>query len=192
MNFSTQLFESEHLILTAYDPEKDAAIEAGFTRNLDYAWSLDPDGIPHPLTTFEVKKMREEALKESEEKENCIYFAIRSKEGDRFLGSVVFPWILWNNQNAAFRVTFGEEADEALYFDEALIMTLRYAIEELGLVHTHTWLGAHDETCIQRFLKAGLAVEVRQRQMLYRQGHLWDLLAMGMSREKWLEIHPGE
>lgn len=189
MNFSTQLFESEHLVLAAYDPDRDAAIEAGFTRNPDYAWSLDPDGIPHPLTVFEVKKMREEALKESENKENCIYFSIRSKEGDRFLGTVVFPWISWNNQNGGFRLTFGQEEDETLYFDEAMTLTLRYAIEELGLVHTNTWLGAHDETRVKRFFQAGLELEVRQRQMVYRHGRMWDRLGLGISREKWLSIH---
>lgn len=192
MKFATQLFESEHLALTGYDPEKDAAIEAGFTRNLDYAWSMSPEIVPHPLTTFEVKKMREEALKESEEKENCFFYSIRLREGDRLLGTVVFPWISWSNRQAGVRVNFGAEGDEELYFGEVLDLTLRYAFEELGLFHVDIRQGSHDETRVNRLLAAGLAIEVRQRSMFYRHGRLWDLLILGISSEKWLGDHSGE
>lgn len=192
MNFATQLFESDHLIVTAYDPDKDAAIEAGFTRNLDYAWSMDFDGIPHPLTTFEVKKKREEALKNSEEKENSYCYSIRLKADDRFLGVLVFPWISWSNRGAGFSLNLGVEADDELYFNEALYITLRYAFEELDLYHAHTWLGSHDERRLNRLLQAGMMVEVCQRQNFYRQGRLWDLLSVGISREDWLRINTGE
>lgn len=192
MNFATQLFESEHLIVTAYDPEKDAAIETGFTRNLDYAWAIDMDGIPHPLTAFEIKKKREEALKQSEEKENSFCYAIRTKSDDRFLGALVFPWISWSNRSAGFSLNLGVEADDDLYFEEALHITLRYAFEELDLNHAHTWLGSHDEMRLSRFVKAGMVVEVRQRQNFYRQGHLWDLLSVGISQRDWLRINAGE
>lgn len=192
MNFATQLFESEHLIVTAYDPEKDAIIEAGFTHNLDYAWAMDMDGVPHPLTAFEIKKKREEALKQSEEKENSYCYAIRTKTDERFLGVLIFPWISWSNRSAGFSLNLGEVTDDDLYFDEALHITLRYAFEELDLHHTHAWLGSHDETRLSRFLKAGMTVEVRQRQNFYRRGHLWDLLSVGISQEDWLRINAGE
>lgn len=192
MNFATQLFESDRLIVTAYDPEKDAAIEAGFTRNLDYAWSMDFDGIPHPLTTFEVKKKREEALKTSEEKENSFCYSIRLKADDRFLGVLVFPWISWSNRGAGFSLNLGEEPDDELFFNESLNITLRYAFEELDLYHTHTWIGSHDEKRLNRLIQAGMTVEVRQRQNFYRQGRLWDLLSVGISQNDWLRIKAGE
>ena len=189
MDFATQLFECEHLILTAYDPEKDAAVEAGFTRNLDYAWSMDQDGIPHPLTAFEVKKKREEALKESEEKESSLLFAIRLKEDGRFMGVLAFPWISWSNRIGGFNLNFGVEADDALYFEEALRMTLRYAFEELSLFHTHIWLGSQDDARLTRLVRAGMSVEVRQRQMVYRNGRLWDRLSVGIAQEEWLQMN---
>ncbi len=192
MNFATQLFESEHLILAAYDPEKDAAIEAGLTRNLDYAWSLDHDGIPHPLTTFEVKKKREEALKESEEKESSLYFSIRLKEDDRFLGVLAFPWISWSNRRGGFTLNIGDAVDDRLYYSEALQMTLRYAFEELSLFHTHIWTGSHDEARLEHLIEAGMKIEVRQRQMVYRNGRLWDNLSVGISQEDWLKKNSEE
>lgn len=192
MNFATQLFESEHLILSAYDPEKDAAIEAGFTRNLDYAWAMDHAGAPHPLTAFEVKKKREESLKESEEKENSLYFSIRLKEDDRFLGVLTFPWISWSNRRGGFTLNLGDEADDKLYFEEALSMTLRYAFEELSLYHTHNWMGSHDENRLAHLTQAGMSVEVRQRQMVYRNGRLWDCLSVGISQEDWLRKNSEE
>ena len=186
MNFATQLFESEHLNLAAYDPETDAAIESGFTHNLDYAWSMRHDGISHPLTAFEVKKMREEALKESEEKESSLLFSIRLKEDNRFLGLLSFPWIAWSNRIGGFKLNFGVDADDGLYFEEALHMTLRYAFEELSLFHTHIWLGSQDDARLARLIRAGMSVEVRQRQMVYRNGCLWDRLSVGISQDEWL------
>lgn len=192
MKITTQLFESDHLILAGYDPDKDAAIESGFTRNLDYAWSLERDGIPHPLTVFEVKKIREEALKSPGENDHSFLFSIRFKEEDRFLGVVAFPWISWKNQVAFFRVNIGGGEDDERYFEEALEMALRYAFEELGVYRAFTTLGSHDESRLNRLIKAGMTIDVRQRQMFYRQGRLWDLYELGMSREKWLDLHSGE
>lgn len=192
MKFTTQLFESEHLILTGYDPEKDSYREAEFTCNLDYAWALDMDGIPHPLTSFEVKKLREDTLKKSEEQKNCYLYSIRIKEGGLFIGIVVFPWISWKNRDGLFQVSLGEQAEDRLYFSEALHMTLRYAFEELGLNHTVTRLGGHDEVHLADLQKAGMTLEVRQRQMHFRHGKLWDRWLVGMSRQDWLANQNGE
>lgn len=192
MSFKTQLFKSEHLILTWYDLEKDAAVEAGFSQDLDYAWRLDIDGVTHPLTTYEMKKKREEALKDSEEKGSSFCYAIRSQEDDRFLGVFVIPWVSWVNRDACFYLNFGDEADEERYFAEALHLTLRYLFEELGMYHSQTWLGSHDDRRVERYIQAGMAVEVRQRQMAYRQGRLWDRLLMGILQEDWLRSNAGE
>ncbi|GAP15334.1 acetyltransferase [Longilinea arvoryzae] len=192
MKFNTQLFESEHLILTWYDLDQDAAIEAGFTRNLDYAWRMDVDGIPHPLTTFEMKKKREEALKKSEENGSSFCYSLRTKEDNRFLGVVVLPWVSWVNRDAYFYLNFGHEKDEECYFEEAVHITLRYIFEELGLHHTQTWLGSHDDARTARYTRSGMAVEVCQRQMVYRQGRLWDRLSMGISQQDWMQLNAGE
>jgi len=192
MKFTTQLFESEHLILTGYEPERDAARDAEFTCNLDYAWAMDVDGIPHPLSSFEVKKLLEEALKKSDETKNCYFYSIRNKEGSLFIGTVAFPWISWKNRDGFFQVSIGDQAEDNLYFDEALHMTLRYAFEELGLNHTVTRLGGHDDTRLIRLEKAGMTLEVRQRQMHFRGGKMWERWLVGMSREDWLRHQIGE
>lgn len=192
MNITTQLFETEHLILTGYDPERDAARDAEFTCNLDYAWAIDVDGIPHPLSAFEVKKLREEALKKSDETKDCYFYSIRVKEGDRFIGMVVFPWISWKNRDGFFQVSIGEQEEDGLYFEEALHITLRYAFEELGLIHTVTRLGGHDEVHLTRLQKAGMTLEVQQRQMHFHSGKMWDRWLVGMSREDWFRHQMGE
>jgi RimJ/RimL family protein N-acetyltransferase len=192
MKLTTQLFESEHLILTGYDPDKDSAREAEFTCNLDYAWAMDLDGIPHPLSGFEVKKLREEALKKWGEQGNCYCYSIREKQSDLFIGTVVFPWISWKNQDAAFQVSIGDQADDDRYFAEALHMTLRYAFEELGLNHAVTRLGGHDEVHLAGMQKAGMTIEVRQRQMHFRQGKVWDRFLVGMSRDEWVSHQIGD
>ncbi len=41
MTFTTQLFQSDNLVLEAYDPEKDAASEAVFSYDPNYAAVID-------------------------------------------------------------------------------------------------------------------------------------------------------
>ena len=56
MKLTTQLFMSPHLKLDAYDPEKDAAEESGFTVDLNYLWAMNMEESAHPLTVYEIKK----------------------------------------------------------------------------------------------------------------------------------------
>jgi len=36
-----------------------------------------------------------------------------------------------------------------------------------------------------------MSVEVRQRQMIYRNGRLWDRLSVGIAQEEWLRKNIG-
>ncbi|MBA4399878.1 MAG: hypothetical protein D9V45_00895 [Chloroflexi bacterium] len=46
MTFTTQLFQSDNLVPEAYDPEKDAASEAVFSYDPNYATVIDWEGVP--------------------------------------------------------------------------------------------------------------------------------------------------
>ena len=109
MTFATQLFQSENLVLQAYDPEKDAAAEAAFSYDPNYAVVIDPDKVPHPLTVFEVKKIREEQLKKGERKGqlfSCSVFI--ANRMDNSLALLHFPSVFWFNRYAFFKVYLGE------------------------------------------------------------------------------------
>jgi RimJ/RimL family protein N-acetyltransferase len=185
MTFTTQLFQSENLVLEAYDPEKDAASEAAFSYDPNYAAVIDGEGVPHPLTVFEVKKKREEELKKGGEKDNFFLFALRRKSDSLFLGILTFPHVFWFNRYAFFKMTIGEAETRLAYFTEALQMGLRYGLEELGLYSMYTSTGEYEPEVKQGLEAAGFHEAVRQRENVYRDGKLWDRVFMEILQDEW-------
>ncbi len=184
--FAKQLFETEHLLLEGYDVEKDAAIEAGFTRDLFYAWLLDPDEASHPLTVYEMKKKRQDQLKKAVENRNAFYFSVKNKADDgRLIGVLAIPWVMWSNGEAAMTVLIGEPESNRLYLAELLETGLRYCFEELHMYYVTTLGAEFKPDHLKAHIDAGMQIEVRQRQMIYWQGRFWDRLILGISAQQW-------
>ena len=183
--FNTQLFEAQSLLLEAYDPEKDAVIEAGFTRRWDYGWGSQLDVEIHPLSSFQVKKKREEQLKRSAESRDSFLFALRLREDARFIGVLELPWVSWSNRLAWLKVLIGEEEPERLYLAEALNMGLRYAFEELDMALVASSTGEFQSHVLNTLLNAGMKACVHQRQMVYFKTQYWDRIILGMSQAEW-------
>jgi RimJ/RimL family protein N-acetyltransferase len=192
MKLSTQLFESPNLTLDYYDPEKDPQDESRFTYDLNYTWAMNVDRAAHPLTTFEVKKMREEQLKNSNENRAEYYFAIRRKEDNHFLGVVAIPMVSWSNRSAAFRVMIGEKTEREKYLAEAVHVTLRYAFEELALHSVISYTGDFQADVLQACRQAGMQECGRQREMVFRAGRYWDRVVMAMDQPEWLKLYNEE
>ncbi len=185
MNLTTQLFESTNLKLDFYDPDKDASEESSFTYDLNYAWLMSTNGIARPLTAYEIKKMREEQLKRADETGTKFYFAVRRKADNKFLGLVMFPWISWTHRTAAFRVLIGGEDRSGEILAEVLRMALRYAFEELNLYSADCTTGEFQPEYLEACRRAGMQERVRQREMVFRGGRLWDQVMMVMSQDDW-------
>jgi hypothetical protein len=83
------LFEGPNLRLTAINPETDAALEALWTLDLDYAETLR-NSFGRPLMVGEVKKLQEKMIKEADEKRNQFHFAVRTLE-DTLIGFILDP-----------------------------------------------------------------------------------------------------
>lgn len=185
MTFTTQLFKSNHLLLEAYDLEKDPACEAAFTYDLNYVNAIDYELIPHPLTAFEVKTKREEQLKKGSETDNFFLFSIRTKEEDRFLGILSFPSVFWFNRYAYFKLFIGEADQRRAYFVEALDMALRYGLEELGLYSIFTVTHEAEPELMAAYLSAGFKIAVRQRENVFRNGKLIDRMYVEILQDEW-------
>lgn len=189
MTFTTQLFQSENLVLQAYDPEKDAAAEAAFSYDPNYASVIDWEIVPHPLSAFEVKKMREEQLKKASDKDNFFLFGIHSKADGRFLGIITFPEVFWFNRFSYFKVYLGEMEGRLALYSESLQLALRYGLEELGLYSMYTSSGEYELEIMQALQAAGFNEAVRQRENVFRGGRLWDRVFMEILQSDWLHNH---
>jgi len=185
MTFSTQLFQSENLVLQAYDPEKDAAAEAAFSYDPNYANVIDWEIVPHPLTAFEVKKMREEQLKKGSEKDNFFLFGVHNKSDGQFLGIITFPDVFWFNRYAFFKVYLGDPAIRQTLYSEALQLALVYGLEELDLYSLYTSSGEYEMEVKQALEAAGFKEAVRQRENVFRDGRLWDRVFMELLQDDW-------
>lgn len=186
MTFTTQLFQSNNLILQAYDPEKDAAAEAAFSYDPNYSrvisWS-----IPHPLTVIEVKKKREEELKKNSEKDNFFLFSIHRKSDDAFMGTLNFPEVFWINRYAFFMLAIGDPELQPSVYPEALQLALQYGLEELSLHSMYTSSGDYDLVAYQALEAAGFTPAVRHRESVFRNGRLWDAVFMELLQDEWLK-----
>lgn len=185
MTFATQLFQSNNLILEAYDPEKDAVSEAALTYDFNYVNAIDYEVVPHPLTAFEVKKAREEQIKKGSETDNFFLFAVRRKSDNQFLGILSFPSVFWFNRYAYFKLAIGETEMRYAFYDEALSMALRYGLEELGLYSIHTTLTDDEPDVLAALEKAGFQIAVRQRENVFRNGKLRDRIYMEIHQDEW-------
>jgi len=180
----TPLFESPNLRLTAVDPELDAKIEAAWTYDLDY--SQDLIEMPaRPLGAIELKKMHEIDLKHVDERGNQYYFAIHLKDGNQLAGFVRFPFIFWMHSTAMLRLGIADPSILARFGREALDMALVYGFRELNLYRVETVLPAYRKEMIDLMESAGFLMEVRRRQVFYRNGQYHDALHFGLLQEEW-------
>src|SRR5512135_133330 len=126
-----QLFEGPMLRLSAIDPEKDGAVEAAWTYDLDYTRNAG-FGPTRPLGAVELKKHYENLAKKANEG-NQFFFAARLKEDDRLIAFVRIPTIFWTHAAAIFTLSFADNQLMARHGDEVLELTLCYAFRELNL-----------------------------------------------------------
>jgi len=181
---SSQLFESPSLRLTYIDPEADAKVEAGWTYDLDYAQGLTEMPV-RPLGALAVQKLHEEEQKHVEERGNQYYFAIRLKEGDRLAGFVRFPQVFWVHSSAWLRLSIADPAILARFGAEALGMALRYGFREMNLYRIETVVPEYQQDMIGLLEDAGYLMEVRRRQVFYRNGRYYDALHFGLLQTEW-------
>jgi RimJ/RimL family protein N-acetyltransferase len=180
----TQLFESPNLRLTSVDPEQDSKVETGWTYDLDYAQGLLETPV-RPLGALELKKHHEEEQKRADDRGNQFYFAIRLKEDNQLAGFLRFPFIFWVHSSAWLRLGIADPAILARFGREALEMALRYSFSELNLYRVETALPDYQHDMIGLLEDAGFLMEVRRRQVFFRNGRYYDALHFGLLQSEW-------
>jgi RimJ/RimL family protein N-acetyltransferase len=183
---NVQLFEGEHIQLTAFEPDRDAEIESNWTHDPDYLRLLGPDPAK-PLSPAQVKKRHEELAKEAEKRHDAFNFAIRLRADERLLGLVRVFRIEWTHGSGQLQLGIGAASDRGRgYGAEALNLILRYAFDELNLHRLTAITSDYNPGAIRFFERAGFQVEVRRRRAIQRDGKRWDAVMLGLLREEWL------
>lgn len=182
MNFKP-LFESEHVMLTPIDVEKDAPVEAPWTLDPAYA-SILVAGV-RPVTVPGLKKLYKDIRKQADEKRDLVHFMLRQKPDGRLMGFLRFEDLYWPHQSGVIALRFGSEADFAAYAAETLRLGMRYAFDELNLYHLRAVMLDDEAEQIDLHEAAGFTLEVRSRQCIYRHGRYHDKLVYAMRQPQW-------
>jgi RimJ/RimL family protein N-acetyltransferase len=173
----------ERVRLSAFDPEKHAALLSRWGRNSEYLHLLDSDP-PRLWSAESVKKWIAKEL----EKENpgFVIFVISLVDGDQPIGFVDLNGINLLHGDCWLGIGIGEpEFWGSGYGTEAMQLVLRYAFEVLSLHRVTLNVFEFNTRAIRSYEKAGYRIEGRQREAMLRDGRRWDILFMGVLREDW-------
>ena len=183
--FEKPLFESARLRLAAIDIEKDPAIEAAWTYDLNYARYFNTSPV-RPMAVFEIEKFYKELQEKQRDNAGSQFnFMIRLRENDQLLGFFRIEEVQWVHGVGWLALAIGEPEYKGKIEAEALELALAYAFEELNLFRVTVDVAGYDSPTIELYEKAGFVLEVRQREMIYHNNRFWDRLYFGMLRDEW-------
>ncbi|MBT3337851.1 MAG: GNAT family N-acetyltransferase [Anaerolineae bacterium] len=180
------LFTAPHICLTAIDAKDDAAALATWTQDSRYIPLAEIGKAPHPLSELQAKEMLEGILKESDEKRNTFWFAIRTPDEKEMLGIIGLSWVDWANSAVYMDLSMKDTAEYSQPSTrEALELIQRYVFHEIQMHRLSLNVPEYNEALIEALTVLGFEQEVRKRETLYRFGRRWDSLHFGRMARDW-------
>lgn len=182
---NTNLFTADHIVLTAIEPETDAATLAAWTSDSRYIPLFD-EKPSFPMSEMQAKEMLEGILKEADEKRKTFWFAIRTVDESELLGMIGLEWVDWANGSVYMALTM-KDMDEYSQPStrEALELIQRYVFHELHQHRLSLNVPEYNAGLIETLTTLGFNIEVRKRETLYRFGKRWDSLHLGRLGKNW-------
>ncbi len=182
------LFTAPHICLTALDAKEDAPALARWTRDSRYIPLAENDKPPHPISEFQAKELLAGILKESDEKRNTFWFAIRTPDEEEMLGIIGLSWVDWANGSVYLDLSMKDTTEYGQPSTrEALALMQRYVFHELQMHRLSLNVPEYNEALIKTLTDLGFMQEVRKRETLYRFGRRWDSLHFGRMARDWEE-----
>lgn len=174
------LFTGQRVLLAAPRPE-DKVLFATWSQDDDYLRHLDDDPI-RPLGEAAFAHFDASAA-------DSHYFHVRTLADDRLLGFVALFNIKWSNQSAEMAIGIGNRADRGRgYGQDALLLLLRYAFDELNLHRVGLTVMAYNAHAIRLYERTGFVREGARRAAVQRAGVRHDLLCYGILRPEWAAL----
>lgn len=184
---NNRIFEGERIRLIAFSDD-DVPTIAKWMSDLSLQRLLNPGGVVlatpaqllDPNGWFAADRNNKDAY----------LFAVRTKDENRFIGIIVITAIDVYAHHGEIGINLGEpEYQGKGYGGEVMLLMMRFGFEQLNL--NRIWLSvfSHNQRAIRLYEKLGFVHEVREREMLYRDGRYYDNLQMGILREEWEARH---
>jgi diamine N-acetyltransferase len=152
-------------------------------------WRNDPDirdnilGYRFPVTEAMEADWVDAVLKD--QSRTRVVLAIEDKSDGALVGFVYLNNIDWFARNAEFGILIGERSRHGKGLArEALSLVADYAFESLNLHKLHLRVVAFNKRALQLYRAFGFADEGVQRQQAYLRGRYYDVVLMGLIRDR--------
>ena len=187
---SRQLFCGSLVRLAAIDPDEMSKAMSRWNLDSEYYRMLDSA----PALFWSAKKVKEWIEKDLEkDPADDMFFSIRALADDRLIGFISLFDNPGHTGDALVGIAIGErEYWGRGYGTDAMQVMLDYVFNELNYRRLTLIVFEHNPRGIRSYEKSGFVLEGRTRGAMLRDGRRWDWLWMGILREEWARMRPGE
>ena len=118
-----------------------------------------------------------------------VRLAIDTKGGEH-IGSINLHRAHPEDSKAGLGIMIGDKSHWSQgYGTDAIVTLLRFAFHEMNLHRVWLQVLEDNERAITCYRQCGFQEEVRLRQEVFRVGHYWDVLTMGILRNEFEALH---
>lgn len=184
------LFRGELVRFTMEESELRAKAEARWQRDSEFIRLSDSD----PIRLHSEKAIKEWFEKQFEHgpQPERYSFCVRTLAEDKFIGFLGL-WVNLIHREAWVGLGIGErEFWSKGYGTDMMKLCMQYVFTELCLERLSLGLHEYNPRALRSYQKCGFRLEGRTRQDMQREGKRYDSLWMGILREEWLQMQPGE
>jgi len=180
----TELLMGKFVRLAAVEPKEIVEATVRWNRDSEY----QRFAMLEPANLISTKRLTEWAEKDQEKEPPAFfYFAIRTLDGDRLIGSCGMGGDIYPHGEGFVGIGIGDRQDwNKGYGTDAMQVLLSFAFNELNLRRVSLSVLNHNARGIRSYVKAGFVREGIQRGSVLREGQRWDDVFMGILREEWL------
>lgn len=184
------LFRGELIRFTFEEPDVSASAQVRWQRDTEFIRLIDSD--PAQLSSQKKIKSWYDEQAEGGPKSERYSFSVRTLADDQFIG-FMGVWVDLIHSEAWVGLGIGErEFWSRGYGTDMLKLCQQYVFAELGVERLSLGLHAYNARALRSYEKCGFRLEGRTRQDVLREGQRSDTLWMGILREEWLQMQPGE
>lgn len=176
-----ELLEGQRVRLTALGGD-DAAVIAAWYQDAAFMRLFD-GATAFPLSTEQVM----ERIKGWQKSQTDYLFAVRPIDVDNVVGLVGITEVSWRNRSGFLEIAVGPKHWRQGYGSEALRLILGYGFGELNLHRVQLTVFEYNEVALRLYEKAGFQREGVFREAIYRDGHYYPMILMGLLAQEWLE-----
>lgn len=181
----SKIFEGDRIRLAAVTDD-DVPIVANWLSDLGLQRLVNPGSVV-PMTAEQLLDPNGWFAAERRNKVAHL-FAVRTKSENLLIGISALNNINLYAHYAEIGINLGHpEYQGKGYGSDVMLTTMRFGFERLNL--NRIWLRVFDYNtrAIRLYEKLGFVHEVREREMIYRDGRYYDNLLMGILRYEWEE-----